>query len=342
MTTSLYVLQQRLSNLQYQINHLISGSSWSFYDASNNVNLNGYNIYNGNDISSNKVHCNNIYCSTGDFNNLISDNIYSGYGYYMDLSSNTFNGYTLNINDLISTNRLISNLISLYDISGNFCEISPTYNLIGDNVSNIRTTRNIISMNSSDPSLISQIVMTDSTTGYNNNIQFNQYTMNGLNSVYTAQSNAIFLQNGDNTRQIVNDLDGKQIYIADENGFGSYLKSTQNSMYDNSNNMITMTPTNISMTDVNSNILTSLTTNSLTIQNGTSGIFLDNNAGNIYIQDNELNASGIAPKYIQTYNLVLNLQDLPSTPVDGMLNWDGKLLQIYSGNESIWKSFVFL
>jgi hypothetical protein len=263
----------------------------------------------------------------------------------------------------------VSHDINIQDPSGNASGISPTYNSIGDASGNVITTTPYgITLEKTTPSVASQIVFNDATTGYNNNIQYNQINMNGLDSVFTAQSNAMFLQNGDNTRQIVLDLAGNQIYCADENGFGSYLKTTQNSMYDSSNNTLTTTATQITLTTPDyTNMITptsqtitdvassgnssysysnisingsdgafSASVQSLSIQNGSTQILLDNTIPQLQITDGGYNT--LLNKYfLQTGNVTLNAQPQPAGPNDGTLNWDGTMLSIYSGALSAWK-----
>ena len=313
---------------------------------------------------------------------------------------------TMSIKDGVGNIIVLDNVshnIFIQDPAGNASGISPTYNTIGDASANtVTTTPYGITFEKTTPSVASQIVFNDATTGYNNNIQYNQITMNGLDSVFTAQSNAMFLQNGDNTRQIVMDLAGNQIYCADENGFGSYMKTTQNSMYDASNNTLTTTATQITLTtpdytnttssnsiviadasgnqsELNSNSQTisnavgdtntitptsqtitdiassgnssysysnisingndgafSASVQSLSIQNGSTQILLDNTIPQLQITDGGYNT--LLNKYfLQTGNVTLNAQPQPAGPNDGTLNWDGSVLSIYSGALSAWK-----
>ena len=217
---------------------------------------------------------------------------------------------TMSIKDGVGNMIVLDNVehdIYIQDPSGNASGISPTYNSIGDASGNsITTTPYGISLNKTTPSVASQIVFTDGTTGYTNNIQFNQMLMVGNDSNATIQSNAMFLQNGDNTRQIVMDLAGNQIFCADENGNGAYLKTTESYIYDASNNLINIQPTQITMSDVDSIVLSEWTTSNFTIG-----------------------------------NVILKSQTQPDPATDGMLNWDGKVLSIYNANEAVWKTVVF-
>jgi hypothetical protein len=182
---------------------------------------------------------------------------------------------------------------------------STTVNLSNDQNSSTLTASQL-ALSSGNPSLPGSIVMTDTTTTYTNNLQFNQILMVGNNANATVQPEAVFLQNGDNTRQIVLDLNQNQIYCADENGYGSKISTQQNVMYDRNNNNITITPTVIAMTDVNASVLSEWNTN-----------------------------------YFIIGNVILKAQTQPSG-ADGMLNWDGKVLSIFNGNESVWKEIAFV
>ena len=270
------------------------------------------------------------------FNNDASGNVITSGGYkFYNFNSSISSPLELATLDLAGN-------FYVADVSGNASGLNPAYNLIEDASGNsVRTTAiqqvlnnhpsattttitsnsvglanglntssltaSQLAMSSGNPSLPATIVMTDTTSGYTNNLQYNQITMNGLDSVFTAQSNAMFLQNGNNDRQIVMDLAGNQIYCADENGFGSKISTHQNIMYDSSNNTITTTPLSIVMADVNSNVLSSLTASALKIG-----------------------------------NVILKSHAQPTSPVDGEINWNGTNLTIYSSALSAWKTIVLV
>jgi hypothetical protein len=292
-----------------------NASLWATFPATQTVDMSGNNLTNFTDI-------NTTFTNPDTTTNFISLKMSDEHGSVVSLLSLTDNiggsatetilkATTMSIKDGVGNIIVLDNVshdIYIQDPSGNASGISPTYNTIGDASGNVITTTPYgITLEKTTPSVASQIIFNDATTGYNNNIQYNQINMNGLDSVYTAQSNAVFLQNGDNTRQIVMDLAGNQIYCADENGFGSYLKTTENNMYDASNNTIKTKPTQIVMADVDSNVLSEWNTKTFTIG-----------------------------------NVILKAQDKPDPATDGMINWDGKELTIYNANEAVWKLIPFV
>ena len=275
-----------VSTIDY-VNQAVSGatsSAWSQYPATQNVDLAEYNIF------------------TSDGNN-----------------TNTITPSTITIVDLAGNTIVMNNVdkdIYIEDASGNGSGLSPTYNSIFDAVGNninttptqiVLTTPDTITtisapsilLENSNPSVVPQIVLTDNTTGYNSNLQFNQFLMNGMDSVFTAQSSNLVIANSANTRIIVQDITEKQIYIADEDGFGSYMKSTENSMYDSDNNTIKITATKIvsELIDGITKITIDNVPNTITIEDGTSTNTLTSTSSNI--TDASGNQSLITSEVIQ-------------------------------------------
>jgi hypothetical protein len=137
----------------------------------------------------------------------------------------------------------------------------------------------------------------DEPTGYKTEFQFNQVLINGLDSAFTAQSNSLAVSNGNNDRMIVLDLEQKKIYVADEDGNGSSMSTTEHLLYDPNNSTYTTRATS--------------TVHANTVNGCTATVSTDEQA--IFITDNNGNASGIAPTYNSISSTAYNSEVLTNS-----------------------------